>query len=143
MAYSDTPSRQAYPPYAPADTPPGAEARLEGYRDALEQATEALTEARNAELAAEEARDAAKWRAESSDECPKVGVFGGVRVTVDYRKAWIKEQIKGEEHAYQLAKIARRAATAHLRKVEKQGGFQQSITASVREQYRTAGRQSW
>jgi hypothetical protein len=136
MSYHDTPSREAYPPYGPADTPPGAEARLESYRDELDKAAKALTEARNAELDAEEARDSARRRAQLSEECPKVGVFDGVRTTVAFQKAWVEDQIKGEEHAYRQAKVARQAASDHLRKVGKQGGFQQSLTASVRETYR-------
>ena len=123
----------------PADTPPGAEARLESYRDALEEATKALAEARNAELEAEEARDTAVRRAQLSPDCPPVGVFDGVRITVAYQKAWVEDQAKDEQRAYREARVARQAAQAHLRKVEKQGGFQQSITASVRESYRGTG----
>jgi hypothetical protein len=129
----------ATPIPAPADTPPGAESRLESYRDALDVAAEALAAARNAELDAEEARDTARRRAQLSDQCPPVGVFDGVRITVAYQKAWIEEQIKDEERAYRAAKVARQAAADHLRKVGKQGGFQQSLTASVRETYRTSG----
>ncbi len=141
MGYSDPPARNAYPPYAPPDTPPGAEARLEEYRDALERAATALTTARNAEMEARAARNAARRRAQFSGECPKIGVFEGVRTTVAYQKEWIEGQIEDEERIYQLAKVARQAASDHLRTVAKQGGFQQSITASVREQYRgTNGR---
>lgn len=124
---------------APADTPPGAESRLEAYRDALEEATHALADARNAELEAEEARDAALRKAQLSPDCPPVGVFDGVRITVAYQKAWVAEQAAGQELEYKRARVARQAAQAHLRKVEKQGGFQQSITASVREAYRGTG----
>ena len=120
---------------APPDTPVGAEGRLEDYQEALEEATEALTKARDAELDAEEARDDAERRARFSDECPKAGVFGGVRTSVAYVEAWIKEQAKKEEHEYRLARETRRAAAAHLRKLEKQGGWQQSIAASVRAGY--------
>jgi hypothetical protein len=124
---------------APADTPPGAESRLEEYRDALEEATAALAAARDAELEAEEARDGALRRAQLSPNCPLVGVFNGVRITVAYQKAWVEDQAAAEERDYRRARVARQAAQAHLRKVEKQGGFQQSITASVRETYRGAG----
>jgi hypothetical protein len=127
----------------PPDTPPGAEARLEDYRDALDKAAEALARARDDELEAEEARDSAKRRAYLSDKCPKVGVFEGVRTTVAYQEAWIEDQIKDEEHAYRVAKVARQAASDHLRKVTKQGAFQQSITASVRETYRGTNGRQW
>lgn len=139
-------STSSYDPYfnpalAPADTPVGAEDRLEEYQKALEEATTALTKARDAELDAEEARDDAERRARFSAACPKAGVFGGVRTTVAYVEAWIKEEARNEEHAYRLAREARRAASDHLRKLMKQGGWQQSITASVRENFRgTSGR---
>ena len=136
-----------YDPYfnpasIPADVPVGAEARLEAYQRALEAATTALTEARDAELEAEEARDAKLREAQFSPHCPPVGVFNGVRTTVAYQKAWIQEQAKDEESTYRAARAARRAASDHLRKLMKQGAYQQSITASVRETYRgTSGRQ--
>jgi hypothetical protein len=126
---------------APVGTPPGAESRLQDYLDALEEATEALAEARNAELEAEEARDSRKREGQFHEDCPKVGVKDGVRITVAYQKAWIEDYAKDEEHDFRVARATRQAAQAHLRKVEKQGGFQQSITASVRETYRNAGRQ--
>lgn len=128
---------------APPDTPVGAEDRLEKYQEALEAATQDLTKARDAELDAEEARDDAERRARFSPECPKAGVVGGVRTSVAYVEAWIKEQAKNEEHAYRLARETRRAASDHLRKLMKQGGWQQSITASVRENYRGTNGRKW
>lgn len=122
---------QAYDP----QTPPDAEARLQAYADALEEASQALALARNAELDAENDRDKARRRAQLSADCPKVGVFGGVRTTVAYQKAWIEQEVEEQEQAYRLARETRRAAADHLRKVEKQGGFQQSIAASVRTSF--------
>lgn len=122
-----------------AQTPPDAEAKLQAYADAMEDATQALAAARNAELDAENARDAARRRAQFSDDCPKVGVFGGVRTTVAYQTAWIEREIEQEELAFRLAREARRAASDHLRKLSKQGGFQQSIAASVRTAYQGTG----
>ncbi len=130
---------RSLPQYDP-DTPPGAEAKLETYRDALDGARKALRDARDQELAAKEARDAAKRRAQLSPECPKVGVFGGVRTTVAYQAAWIEDQIADKEHAYQLTKIARQAAGEHLRELGRQGSFQQTITKSVADSYRGTGR---
>lgn len=132
---TDHRARQAYEP----QTPPDAEARLEDYSAALEEATTALGMARDAELDAENARDEARRRAYFADDCPKVGVFNGIRTTVAYQQAWIEDQIKGEEQEYRLKKAARRAAADHLNKLSKQARFQQSITASVREQYRGLG----
>lgn len=130
------------PPYDP-DTPVGAEAKLESYRDALDTAREKLREARDAEVAAQQARDTAKRKWTLSPDCPKAGVFDGVRVTVAYVQAWIEDRTAAEEQAYQVAKVARQAASDHLRTLGKQGGFQQSITASVREAYRGTGRPQW
>ena len=126
---------------APADTPIGAEDRLEDYQNALDEATEALAKARDAELDAEEARDEAETRWRLSEECPPVGVFNGVRTTVAYQDAWVKDKIADLAHDYKVAREARRRASDHLRKLMKQGGWQQSITASVREGFRgTNGR---
>jgi hypothetical protein len=128
---------------AGADTPPGAEARMEAYRDALDEAVKALTAARNAELDAQEARDEAKTAAQLSEDCPPVGVFEGKRTTVAYQKAWIANQIADLEHAYKVARETRRAAAGHLDKLSKQGRFQQTITASVREAYRGTSGRNW
>lgn len=129
-------------PAAPADTPVGAEERLESYRDQMDEAREALAKARDAEVAAKQARDKAARKAILSDECPKVGVFAGVRTTVAVQKAWVEDQVAELDAEYQIAKVTRQAASEHLRTLGKQGGFQQSITASVRESYRgTSGRQ--
>lgn len=118
------------------NTPPGAEARLEAYRDQLDVAREKLREARDEELAAKENRDAAKRRAQLSPDCPKVGVFDGVRITVAYQVAWIEDQIADLEHAYQLKKVARQAASDHLDTLGKQGSYQQTVTKSVTDDYR-------
>ena len=120
---------------APPDTPVGAEGRLEEYQEALEKATTALGEARDAELDAEEARDEAETRWRLSEECPPVGVFNGVRTTVAYQDAWVKDKIADLQHDYKVAREARRRASDHLRKLMKQGGWQQSIAASVRSGY--------
>ena len=130
---------RAATPYNPA-TPPAAEAKLEAYSDALDGAVEALRQARDDEVAAEEDRDAARRRAQMSPDCPPVGVFNGVRTTVAYQRAWIEDQIKDEEHKYKMAKLKRQAASEHLKKLSKQGGFQQTVTSSVREAYRGTGR---
>lgn len=142
-----------FPPYdhdlrdsrlaAPADTPPGAEARLEGYSDDLDVAEKDLTAARKAELDAEEERDAAERRVRLSDGCPKVGVFGGIRTTTAYVNAWVADRIATEEHEYRLAKAAQQAAKLHFDKLSRQGGWQQSKVASVRETYRGTNGRRW
>ena len=114
------------PVYDP-DTPVGAEHKLGQFQSALEQARRELEQARDREVDAKAARDDARRRPQFSPDCPKVGVFGGVRTTV----------------AYQLAKAARQAAAERLHTLGKQGNYQQSITSSVRESYRNAGRPQW
>ena len=130
---------QAATPHNPA-TPPDAETKLAAYSDDLDKAQQDLQDARDAELEAEEDRDAARRRAQMSPDCPPVGVFNGKRTTVAYQQAWIEEQIADVEHKYRLAKLARQAASDHLKKLGKQGSFQQSLTGSVREAYRNTGR---
>lgn len=130
----------ALPPAYDPDTPPGAEAKLETYRDALDEARDALRKARDEELEAEQARDTARRRAQLSPDCPKVGVFDGVRTTVAYQVAWIEEQIAEQEAEYRVKKLARQAASDHLRTLGKQGSFQQSLTKSVADSYRGTGR---
>lgn len=127
------------PAYDP-ETPPGAEAKLASYRDALDEAMAKLRDARDAEVDAKATRDAAKRRAQLSPECPKVGVFGGVRTTVAYQKAWIEEQVADLEAKYQVARLARQAASEHLRTLGKQGSYQQTLTKSVADAYRGTGR---
>ena len=139
----DARSRAAARLAADPATPPGAEARLESYRDELDEATEALTATRNTELDAEEARDKALRDAQLSDDCPIAGVIDGRRTTVAYVKAWIEDQAADDERAYRQAKVARQAATAHLSKLREQGRFQQSITASARESYRGTNGRNW
>lgn len=137
MASSHYPG--SLPAYDP-DTPPSAEAKLADYRDEMDKARKALRDARDAEVDAEQERDAARRRAQLSPECPPVGVFKGVRTTVAYQTAWIEDRIADEERKYRLAKLARQAASDHLRTLSKQGSFQQSLTNSVRDAYRGTGR---
>lgn len=122
-------AHQGYDP----QTPPGAEAALQSFSDALEEARELLAEKRDLEVDALAALKAAKRGALLSDECPKVRRN---ECTVAERDAWAEEQCAEEEKAWMLAKAARQAAADHLRTVGKQGGFQQSIGASVRDSYR-------
>jgi hypothetical protein len=124
-------------------TPPGAEAALESFQASLEEATRLLAQKRNEELDAEDARDTARRRAQLSPDAPKVGVFDGIRTTVAMREAWVQDQIAEQEHEYRLAREARRAAADHLRKIEKQGSFQQSISRSVSTDYQGTGGGRW
>jgi hypothetical protein len=113
-------------------TPPGAEAALQAFSDALEEARELLAEKRDLEVDALAALKAAKRKALLSDECPKVRRN---ECTVAVRDAWAEDRCAAEERAWMLAKAARQAAADHLHTTGKQGGFQQSIGASVRTSY--------
>lgn len=124
-------------------TPPGAESALQSYSNDLDGAVEKLEQARNAELEAEEARDAAKWEALLSDECPQTGVKDGKRITVAYRDAWVAREIAREESAYRAAKVVRQAASAHLAKLNSQSSIAQTISKSVSGSYQGTGSEPW
>ena len=125
-------------PYEPA-TPASAEQKLDAYVQALDDAEEAVTFARNAELEAENARDVARAAALLSEECPKTGTFGGVRITVAERDAWVAREIEPLEFKFRAAREVRRAAVLRFDKVRKQGSFAQSINGNARETLRTYG----
>lgn len=117
-------------------TPPGAEAALEYFKDEMELARLELAEASDAEIDAELARDAA-WREwELSDECPKVGaIIDDRRITVSYMKAWIGSRITAEEREYRRKKAARAAAAKRLDVLGRQAITQASIAKSVGTSY--------
>jgi hypothetical protein len=125
-------------PYEPP-TPEQAEAKLDEFRQALDDAEEALVKARDAELEAENARDTAKSAALLDDRCPKTGVFAGVRVTVAERDAWVAREVEPYERDFRAARQIRRAAQLRFDKISKQARFQQSINSNARENYRFAG----
>lgn len=131
-------TRHTAPPYEPA-TPAAAEQKLEQYMEQLDAAEQALTEARNAELEAENKRDQMRAAALLSEQCPKVGVFDGVRTTVAMQEAWVAAVIEDYEFAFRAAREVRRAAAVRFEKVRKQGQFQQSINSNARDAARTYG----
>ena len=122
------------------NTPPGAEAKLAAYSDALDGAMEALPRGPRRRGRREDARDAARRRAPAIPRLPEGRRLQRVRTTVAYQAAWIEEQIADEEHKYQVKKLARQAASEHLKTLGKQGSFQQSLTRSVGDAYRGTGR---
>lgn len=137
--------RHVATPYAGHDpqTPPGAEAGLESFKEALEIARQELAEAADAEVTAELDRDAAHRKWMLAPECPKVGVFDGVRTTVAQRDAWVADRVAEHERAYRLAKATRQAAQKKLDVLGKQGSFQQSIGRSVGDSYRGQREPGW
>ena len=124
-------------------SPPGAEAALQSYSEALDDAVEKLRLARDAELDAEDARDQAKYEALLSDECPQTGVIDGKRTTVAYRDAWVRREIADEERTYRAAKVVRQAASAHLDKLNSQRSIAQTISKSVSGSYAGTGSEPW
>ena len=137
------PASDAFRTAAPADTPPGAEARLEDIQGALEKAGKDLAEAADDETDAELARDAARDRLLLDPDCPKCGTVDHVRVTVAERDAWVNSQITDLESEYRHKKRARERAENRLRILERQGGIQQSIARSVTETYRGTNGRQW
>ena len=124
-------------------TPPGAEAALQTFSDDLEPARIELREAADAEVEAELTRDAARRKWLLSDECPQTGSFGGVRVTVAYRDAWVDDKIADEERAFRLAREPRKAAAKRLDILGKQGSFSQTLAKSVDGSYRGQRGEGW
>lgn len=124
-------------------TPPGAESALQSYSDALEEARRSLARARDAEVDAKAKLDAARRRARFSADCPKVGVFGGVRTTVAYVEAWIEDQVAEEDLRHELARAARQAAGDHLHTLGKQGSLAQSLSRSVGQSYAGQREPGW
>lgn len=131
------PARSAGTPYAGHDpqTPPGAEAALEYFKNEMELARLELAEASDEEVEAELARDKARWALELSDECPRAGTFDGVRVLASYVNAWISSRITAEEREYRRKKAAREAAAKRLDVLGRQAITQASIAKSVGTSY--------
>jgi hypothetical protein len=123
--------------------PPGAEAALQSFSDALEPAREELAAAVDEEVRAELARDSAKRYWLLHGTCPKTGVFDGVRVTVAERDAWVEEKIADKEYEFRMAEVKRKAAAKKLAILERQSSVQQSISKSVGEAYRGTGSERW
>lgn len=113
------------------ETPPGAEAALANLADDLDDAREHLRRARDREVAAKHARDAARRQARFSPDFRKPGVYDGVRITVAEAEDWLDDQVADEDLTHELAKAARQAAADHLRTLGQQLSAQQSISRSV------------
>jgi len=124
-------------------TPPGAEAALQSFSEALEVARQELADAADEEVKTELARDSAKRYWLLSDKCPPVGVFDRVRTTVAQRDAWVEEKIADKEMDFRLAREKRRAAAKKVDILSKQGSYQQSISKSVGDSYRGTSGERW
>lgn len=133
---------QAWRAARPAEpvTPDGAEKRLQRISDALEENEAVLTQAADEEMDAQGALDEAEIRWRLSPECPQAGVVDGVRTTVAYVDAWVRDRTAAERTRLRLATQVRRAAEAQRRRLEHQLRAAQSVNKSVTEVYRGSGR---
>lgn len=122
-------------PYQPL-SPVAVEQKLRTLVTELTRAEAALRHARDAEVAAKHAFEAAHRRALLSDDCPKV-TRGGF--TTAERDAWVAEQVVGLEQAFDLAEATRKAAEDHLRVVRDQAMIVMSLGKSVNAAYSMAG----
>lgn len=127
------------PPSASAgydpQTPVGAEAAVQAFRDALEPARVALAEAMDAEVEAKLVRDAVKRRWILSEECPRAGTFDGVRVLASYVDAWVGDKIVAEQSEYERAQMRTAAALSFLEVLGKQLMGSQTLAKSVGQSY--------
>jgi hypothetical protein len=117
------------------ETPAGAEAKLAAFGEELDKARQLLTVARDAEMTAKELRDEAWRKAMLSDECPKVGVFAGVRTTVAMQEAWVASQIAEQDWLLHRATLARKEAADKFRTIAAQASYWQTLTKSVANSY--------
>lgn len=136
--------RSASPPgsrsHAPADTPPGAEDRIQELSDALEDNETALIAAADEELDAQGALDDAviMWRLDET--CPQAGTVDGKRILASYVDAWVAAKTKPQRDALRVAKQRRQAAEKQRDRISRQLMAAQSIAKSVGEAYRGTGR---
>ncbi|HUZ52262.1 MAG TPA: hypothetical protein VMU94_07010 [Streptosporangiaceae bacterium] len=129
--------RHAGSPYAGQDpqSPVGAENAIHAFTEALEAARVAFAEAVDEEADAILDREMARARLTLADDCPAVGVFDGVRVTVGQRDAWVLLHSEDEERTRKKAGAKRLAAEKFLEVVGRKLSAQQSIAKSVGQSY--------
>lgn len=117
-------------------TPIGVEGKLRQLVTDLTLAQQALALARNEEVRAKHAYNAARRAVLMSPDCPKVS--RGSVTTAD-RDAWVDEKVRDECWKYELAEVKREAAQDHLRVVRDQAVIVMAIASSIRTAYNVAG----
>ncbi|MFN2636823.1 MAG: hypothetical protein ABR585_07350 [Gemmatimonadaceae bacterium] len=117
-------------------TPVGVESRLRALVGDLTHAQQQLALARDTEVRAKHAYEAAKRRALLSEGRPKV-TRGGT--TTAERDAWVDEQAKRECWQHALAESHREAAQDHMRVVRDQAMVVMALGKSVTAAYNVAG----
>lgn len=121
-------------------TPGQVQDRLFAVHQDLNAAAKLLRQARDAEVAADEAYRVARARAMLSDDeakpRPKRGENGS---TVADRDAWVDLQTSAERVARDGAEAYRKAAEDHLRVVRDQASVVQSLAALMRAEMSMSG----
>lgn len=117
-------------------TPVAAEKRLLVLDNEMTIAELALRRARDAEVNAKHAYEAARRRAGFDRECPRVERGGA---TVDVRKQWIDDKCADEQRAYDVAVAAREGAQDHHRTVRDQAMVAMALLRSVTTAYNMSG----
>lgn len=117
-------------------TPVAAEKRLLDLDNQMTQAELALRRARDAEVEAKHAYEAARRRAGFDRDCPRVERGGA---TVDMRKQWIEDRCADEGRTYDIKTAAREAAQDHHRTVRDQAMVAMALLRSVTTAYNMSG----
>jgi hypothetical protein len=117
-------------------TPVAAEKRLVALDNEMTKAELELRRARDAEVDAKHAYEAARRRAGFDKDCPRVERGGA---TVDMRKDWIEDRCAEEGRTYDLKTAAREAAQDHHRTVRDQAMVAMALLRSVTTAYNMSG----
>lgn len=117
-------------------TPVAAEKRLVALDNEMTRAELDLRRARDAEVEAQHAYEAARRRAGFDKDCPRVERGGA---TVDMRKQWIEDQCAEEGRTYDIKTAAREAAQDHHRTVRDQAMVAMALLRSVSVAYSMSG----
>lgn len=117
-------------------TPAAAERRLVELEQKLEQVTEMLKIARDAEVDAKHEFEASRRRAGFDKDCPVV-TRGGI--TVAERTEWIDDKAAEAQRKYDIATAARQAAYDHLQTVREQGMICMALLRSTNTAYNMSG----
>lgn len=118
-------------------TPVVIERKLRQLINDLGRARVALAGARDEEVTARHAYNAARRKAVLSPAAPRVERNGA---TTAERDAWVGERVADLEFAHDRAVVVREAAQDHLRVLREQAELVRSLGASVRQAYELAGR---
>lgn len=117
-------------------TPVAAERRLVQLDSEMTKAELALRKARDEEVDAKHAYEAARRRAGFDKECPRVARGGA---TVDERKQWIDDRCADEQRKYDLKVAAREAAQDHHKTVRDQAMIAMALLRSVSTAFNMSG----